>query len=490
MTVREETRAKPIVTGIARNGRRLRAREVAATGRVPWWRDVLRRRLLAVADLTTSLLATVIIVVSVTEGAWGFVAIPIWLLLAKLFGLYDRDHRALRHLTIDELPTLAGWAASGVIAVALTLDFFGPGGWPRLGVRDGMSLAPSDWRFLLAWLVAVLCAVTLRAMVRWLWRRVTSPEATIILGDGALAASLRRKLELFPDMHLKLVRDEQPVPSAQDSAEKLGDLAETADRLVVASQRIDPDVVDGLAASCREHHAKLSVVSPLRGRTGPLARLSQVADLPVFELDTWDVSRSTMMLKRTFDVITSAALLILSAPLFPLIALGIRLDSRGPVFFTQLRAGLGGRPFRMYKFRTMAIDAEERLDEVVSLEELNEPMFKLRRDPRVTRFGRLLRRLSLDELPQLFNVLKGDMSIVGPRPEQLELVERYEPQHLFRLDVKPGVTGPMQVCGRGELTFAERLAVEQDYIEHMTLARDLRILLLTIPVIWRGTGAF
>jgi lipopolysaccharide/colanic/teichoic acid biosynthesis glycosyltransferase len=144
----------------------------------------------------------------------------------------------------------------------------------------------------------------------------------------------------------------------------------------------------------------------------------------------------------------------------------------------------------MYKFRTMAIDAEERLDEVVSLEELNEPMFKLRRDPRVTRFGRLLRRLSLDELPQLFNVLKGDMSIVGPRPEQLELVERYEPQHLFRLDVKPGVTGPMQVCGRGELTFAERLAVEQDYIEHMTLARDLRILLLTIPVIWRGTGAF
>jgi lipopolysaccharide/colanic/teichoic acid biosynthesis glycosyltransferase len=124
------------------------------------------------------------------------------------------------------------------------------------------------------------------------------------------------------------------------------------------------------------------------------------------------------------------------------------------------------------------------------LEDLNEPMFKLRRDPRVTRFGRWLRRLSLDELPQLFNVLKGDMSLVGPRPEQLELVERYEPQHRFRLEVKPGVTGPMQVGGRGELTFAERLAVEQDYIEHMSLARDLRIMLLTIPTMVRGTGAF
>ncbi len=444
--------------------------------------------MLALTDLITALIATAILTASVSGGSWAWLAIPIWLLLAKLFGLYDRDHRALRHLTIDELPALAGWAASGVIAVALTLDFFGPGGWPRVGVRAAQQ--PPDWRFLLAWAAAVLVAVALRSLARWTWRRVTAPEATIILGNGALAASLRRKFELFPDMHLTLVRDEQPVPSADVPARELDDLAEEADRLVVASQRIDPDMIDRLVASCRSHQAKLSVVSPLRGRTGPLARLSQVADLPVFELDTWDVSRSTMMLKRAFDIVISAGMLAVTSPLFPLIALGIRLDSAGPVFFTQMRAGLGGRPFRMYKFRTMATDAEDRLEEVVSLDELNEPVFKLRRDPRVTKFGRLLRRLSLDELPQLFNVLKGDMSVIGPRPEQLELVERYEPEHMFRLDVKPGITGPMQVCGRGELTFAERLAVEQDYIEHMTLARDLRILLLTIPVMWRGTGAY
>ena len=160
------------------------------------------------------------------------------------------------------------------------------------------------------------------------------------------------------------------------------------------------------------------------------------------------------------------------------------------MFFIQTRAGLNGAPFRMWKFRTMVEGAEESLDEVVSLDELPDPMFKLRGDPRITRVGRVLRRLSLDELPQLVNVIVGDMSIVGPRPEQIELVERYRPEHRFRLQVKPGMTGPMQVFGRGELTFAERLAVELDYVENLSLARDLRILAQTFPVVLRGTGAY
>jgi lipopolysaccharide/colanic/teichoic acid biosynthesis glycosyltransferase len=126
----------------------------------------------------------------------------------------------------------------------------------------------------------------------------------------------------------------------------------------------------------------------------------------------------------------------------------------------------------------------------VVLDELPEPMFKLQADPRVTRVGRVLRRFSLDELPQLFNVLRGEMSIVGPRPEQVELVERYSPEHRFRLQVKPGMTGPMQVFGRGDLDFAERLAVEFDYVENVSLARDLRILMQTLPVVLRGDGAY
>jgi exopolysaccharide biosynthesis polyprenyl glycosylphosphotransferase len=235
---------------------------------------------------------------------------------------------------------------------------------------------------------------------------------------------------------------------------------------------------------------KLSVVSPLRGRAGASPRLSEVGELPVLEYDTRDPSRSTALLKRGFDVVVSASYLVVLAPLFPFVAIAIKLDSRGPVFFKQLRAGRRGVPFRMYKLRTMVANAEQALPDVVVLEDLAEPMFKLKADPRVTRMGRLLRRFSLDELPQLINVLLGDMSMVGPRPEQIELVERYRPEHRFRLDVKPGMTGPMQIYGRGDLDFAERLAVEFDYVENVSLARDIRILFQTIPVVLRGNGAY
>ena len=198
----------------------------------------------------------------------------------------------------------------------------------------------------------------------------------------------------------------------------------------------------------------------------------------------------TAFLKRVLDVLVSATALVVLLPLCVLIGLAIKLDSRGPVLFPQARAGTDGRPFRMFKFRSMVVDAEEQLHDLVALDRLPEPVFKLHGDPRVTRVGRNLRRWSLDELPQLWNVLVGDMSLVGPRPEQIEVVEHYELQHLGRLAVKPGMTGPMQVYGRGELTFAERLAVERDYIENTSIFGDLRILALTIPAALSGRGAY
>ena len=223
---------------------------------------------------------------------------------------------------------------------------------------------------------------------------------------------------------------------------------------------------------------------------GTAVELNFIADLPVVEYNTWDVPRSTMLLKRVLDVVVSATLLTLASPLLVVIAIAIKLDSRGPIFFAQRRAGLGGAEFRVLKFRTMVTNAEELLDELVRIDELPAPMFKLRDDPRVTRVGRVLRRWSLDELPQLLNVLGGSMSLVGPRPEQVELVERYAPEHRFRLDVKPGLTGPMQVHGRGYLTFEERIAVEREYVENLSLGRDLRILGLTLPAVFGGRGAF
>jgi exopolysaccharide biosynthesis polyprenyl glycosylphosphotransferase len=235
---------------------------------------------------------------------------------------------------------------------------------------------------------------------------------------------------------------------------------------------------------------KLSVVSPLRGVASAAPRLSEIADLPVLEYDTWDVSRSAMLIKRAFDVSVASLFAILLLPLLPFVAIAIKLDSRGPVFFRQRRAGLDGTPFRVWKLRTMNADAEEKLGDLVDLDALDEPMFKLRDDPRITRFGKFLRRFSIDELPQLWNVLRGDMSLVGPRPEVMAVVERYRPEHKLRLSVRPGMTGPMQVFGRGALTFSERMAVELDYIDNLSLSRDLRIIGQTIPAIIRGTGAY
>jgi lipopolysaccharide/colanic/teichoic acid biosynthesis glycosyltransferase len=138
----------------------------------------------------------------------------------------------------------------------------------------------------------------------------------------------------------------------------------------------------------------------------------------------------------------------------------------------------------------MVRNAEAMLPELVPFDKLTDPMFKLKTDPRVTRVGRLLRRTSIDELPQLINVVRGEMSIVGPRPEQLDLVERYAPEHQFRLRVKPGLTGPMQIYGRGELTFDERLAVEREYVENLSLVRDIRIVLMTLPAVFGKRGAY
>jgi exopolysaccharide biosynthesis polyprenyl glycosylphosphotransferase len=455
-----------------------RTRDAPAQAGYPrWWRDALRRRMLAIADTIAATTAILGAGMSVAEAPWGVVFLPVWLLLAKLFGLYDRDHEAIRHLTVDEVPKLVAWAAGGTASVALLLP---------LTPAESLSSGDAARMFV----GAALLAFVLRGAARWVWRRVTPAERTAVIGNGELADAIARKAVLFKDMHLRVVDAPKPDAESGFKDETLDRLTAGVDRVVVASANVDPDLISRLVVLCRARQVKLSVVSPLRGQALPVLRISQVADLPVLDYDTWDVSRSTLLLKRTFDVAVSAAALVVLAPLVPLVALAIRVDSRGPVIFSQLRAGTGGRPFRMYKLRTMSANAEESLSEIVSLEELREPMFKLRDDPRVTRVGRMLRRFSLDELPQLVNVLRGEMSIVGPRPEQVEVVQRYEPEHRFRLEVKPGMTGPMQVFGRGELSFGERLAVELDYIENMSLGRDLRILFETVPAIVRGTGAF
>jgi lipopolysaccharide/colanic/teichoic acid biosynthesis glycosyltransferase len=199
-------------------------------------------------------------------------------------------------------------------------------------------------------------------------------------------------------------------------------------------------------------------------------------------------SRRYLLLKRTFDVVLCLGLLIVCLPVLALCALAVRLNSPGPIVFSQLRTGRDGRRFRMYKFRTMVANAEELKASLAHLNVLPAPDFKIPDDPRITRVGKLLRATSLDELPQLFNVLRGDMSLVGPRPTSFA-PSTYDTWHTHRLDVPPGLTGLWQVEGRHTMTFDDRLRLDVQYIRRASITYDLVLLARTVRVVARRSGA-
>jgi len=202
--------------------------------------------------------------------------------------------------------------------------------------------------------------------------------------------------------------------------------------------------------------------------------------------DTWQLA-----MKRFLDVAGSAALLFALAPLFAIVALLVRLDSSGPVFFTQERVGFNKRRFRMLKFRTMVAEADKQQELLEHLNEAEGPVFKIRNDPRITRVGAFLRRFSIDELPQLVNVIKGDMSLVGPRPLPLRDVERIEIRwHKRRFSIKPGITCLWQVNGRSDIGFDDWVRLDLEYIDSWSLALDVVIIMKTIPAVFRGPGAY
>jgi exopolysaccharide biosynthesis polyprenyl glycosylphosphotransferase len=470
-------------------------------GRAARARGAILRRLLALSDWTSLVVGTSISYLLVTSPpmepssiAWSAAFGPAWILVMKLHGLYDQDHRRIRHSTLDELPALFSAVVIGTVMV---------------GVLTRLTPAPyiSGTALSILAVTAFVLSASLRGLTRQIWHARRPPEKSALVGSGAAMRRLSRRIETHPEVHLSLVGyfgEEQDSSSnagangANGHVRYLGprsDLISVSEQrglehILVADDSISTDELRSLIGDCKRFGLSLTLVAPNAELLGPGIQLNRLGELPLLDFAFSDPPRSTLALKRGIDILVSAGMLLLLAPLLVVVSIAIKLDSRGPVLFKQVRVGKGGRRFTMLKFRTMIHGADERVSEVVDTQALVEPSFKVPNDPRHTWIGRRLRRLSLDETPQLLNVLRGEMSLVGPRPEEEAVVALYDERQRLRLGVKPGLTGPMQVYGRGDLTFEERLALERAYIDNLSIAQDVAILLRTPRAVIGGSGAY
>jgi exopolysaccharide biosynthesis polyprenyl glycosylphosphotransferase len=259
---------------------------------------------------------------------------------------------------------------------------------------------------------------------------------------------------------------------------------------VSAGVQLHPQILRHLGWELAARNIGLIMAPALTDIAGPRIHTQQVAGLPLIHVTTPSLEGGQRVAKRLFDIVVSGALVILTSPLMLIVAILIKTDNRGPVLFKQERVGIEGNPFGMLKFRSMVVDAERRLSELVDRNEGNGVLFKIKDDPRITRVGGILRKYSLDELPQLFNILGGSMSLVGPRPPLPREVEAYEHDVRRRLLVKPGLTGLWQVSGRSNLSWQDSVRLDLYYVENWSLAGDLVIILRTVRAVFHSTGAY
>lgn len=425
------------------------------------------------------------------EFAFLMLCLPCWVVAAKLYGLYDKDEERTDHSTADDfagvfhLVTVSTWI---VYAVSLNTDWFNP----------------QFSKLFLFWAFAVVGVPLARSGARAYCRRqVHYLQNTIILGAGDVGQLIARKLLKHAEYGINLVGfvDSQPRERAAglDHLTLLGDpdalpeLVKLLDveRVIVAfSNEGHEDVLD-LIRTMNELGIQVDVVPRFFEVLSPGIDLHSVEGVVMCSLRPPKLSNSSRLIKRSLDLVGGAVGLLLLSPLFAGIALAIKFDSPGPVLFRQVRKGEEGRLFRILKFRTMALGADERKADVAHLNKHLAPggdprMFKIDDDPRVTRVGRFLRRWSLDELPQLANVLVGEMSLVGPRPLILDEAKHVDEWGAHRVRLKPGLTGLWQVLGRDGIPFEEMVKFDYLYVTSWSLGGDLRLLLRTIPILVRG----
>lgn len=348
--------------------------------------------------------------------------------------------------------------------------------------------------------------VGIRVIVKWHVRRSIKLEKNfkyiLIIGTGERARQIYQELRNHAEYGLNIIGcldiDANRVGSKVKEASVIGTINEfsavlknnVVDEVILAIPRSMFQEVENIVHSCEEEGIKISIMADLYDLQPARIELQMVGDIPLLSLEPVALSETKLIFKRAIDLTLAGFSLLTLLPVIAVISLAIKLDSPGPVFFMQERVGLRKRRFNMFKFRSMICGAEKKLREIEHLNEAEGPIFKMSNDPRVTRVGRFLRKTSLDELPQLINVVKGEMSLVGPRPMSLRDVDLFDKGiQRKRFSVKPGITCLWQISGRSNLSFAKWLELDLKYIENWSLLLDVMIIFRTIPAVIKGNGA-
>jgi exopolysaccharide biosynthesis polyprenyl glycosylphosphotransferase len=457
-------------------------------------RGVVLAKMLFFGDLVAGVLAglAALLILDNSVGAtpvFVIVVALLWTLVAFSIGLYRTDQLSSWASAVSEIPR-------GIVAIMLLT-------WPIYGLAALIGIQPAiGTAFVTVGAMAVFSG-TARTVVRAvLHRNPALRQRTLILGSGVVAGQLVEKIKSNDQFGL------DPVGLVDNVIHDIGtpdlprfggfsDLSEiiemqNIDRVIIAFSRVSHEELLEAIRACRDAGIAVDVIPRLFEFLDGIRSLDQIGGLPLLSISVPVLAPAMVAAKRVLDVVGSAALLLLFSPVMIATAIAIKIESRGPVFFRQPRAGRRNKSFNLIKFRSMYVDAEERKAELDAMNESEDGvMFKIREDPRITKVGHFIRRFSIDELPQLFNVLRGEMSLVGPRPlifrETAALEERW---HLRRLELRPGITGPWQVYGRSDSPFQEMVRFDYQYVAGWSLARDIELLMATLPAVLSGRGAY
>jgi exopolysaccharide biosynthesis polyprenyl glycosylphosphotransferase len=446
-------------------------------------RDRYFRRMLAWGDVIAMLAALALSVTILGDDQIHplmLLGVPMIVVVAKIIGLYDRDELLIRKSTLDEAPLLFQLATMFTLLAWLADDalIFG-------------TLGKTQVLFL--WFALFTLVFLCRVIVRRAGLARTATERCVFIGDAGAYHRLRAKLErqestvLVGRMSLqRIARRGHRGASTQDLNELIRWTG--AHRIIIESQALPAEEMHDLVRAAKGVGVRVSVLPQVLDVVGTSVVFDELEGMTILGVRRFGLTRSSQLLKRSFDLAGATIGLLAIAPLMLALAIAIKLDSRGPILFRQTRVGRDGRRFRICKFRTMVVDAEERKAELQDRNECVGGMFKIADDPRVTRVGRFLRKTSLDELPQLFNVFGGDMSLVGPRPLIDNEDDKITGYDRHRLALTPGMTGHWQILGSSRVPLHEMVKIDYLYVAGWSLWADLKILLRTVPYMLARRG--